>query len=56
MKGFMKKIRIFIGVIVPKVTIWWTEKGSFAGFSLHFRRNDVCSYQQLLTTYIKNGK
>lgn len=46
----------YIKMLIPHITVWWTEKGKFAGFSLHFRRKDVPSYQQMLSTYIKRGK
>lgn len=52
----MKKFRILLRVMIPQIYLWWTEKGNFAGFSLHFRRNDVYSYQQPLMSYIKKGK
>ena len=52
----MKYLKIILRVLTPQIYLWWTEKGKFAGFSLYFRRNDVYSWQQPLTTYIKKGK
>jgi len=52
----MRYLKIVFRVLIPQTYLWWTEKGKFAGFSLHFRRNDVHSWQQPLTTYIKKGK
>lgn len=52
----MSFLKILSRVLIPQIYLWWTEKGKFAGFSLHFRRNDVHSWQQPLMTYIKKGK